>query len=155
MERAFAGPYVLATRLGVDTLDPQQIAAYDPEVLTAIFREPPSIHRFPGAMAERVHRLAQHIVDHYSGDAARVWAEAESGESLYRRVAGLPGFGAQKARIFVALLGKQLGVRPPGWQEAAGDYGADGARRSVADVTGPETLAEVREYKRELKRQGK
>jgi uncharacterized HhH-GPD family protein len=149
MEVAFLGPSRLAERLDGE-LDPQTIAATDPDELEALFRQKPALHRYPGAMAKRVQALATHLVEEHGGDAAAVWREATSGDELYRRLRSLPGFGEQKARIFVALLGKQLGVEPEGWREAAGDYGQDGYR-SVADVTDPESLALVRERKRAKK----
>jgi uncharacterized HhH-GPD family protein len=151
MERAFAGPRLLADRLGVDTLDAGQLATLDAEVLTAAFRGPPAVHRYPGSMAARTQELCRLLVERYHGRAERLWADAPDGATLLRRVGELPGFGAQKARILVALLGKQYGVTPPGWREAAGAYGEDGARRSVADVTGPGSLAEVRASKQEQK----
>ena len=150
LERAFAGPKVLADRVGRE-LTAADIAAYDPDQLAAVFTVPPVIHRFPASMAARVQQMCAHLVEHYDGDAAAVWAGAKTGEELLRRVRALPGFGEQKAKIFVALLGKQLGVRPRGWREAAGVYGEDGSRRSVADITGPESLLEVRAYKKSVK----
>jgi uncharacterized HhH-GPD family protein len=149
MEVAFVGPLRLAERLGGE-LTPAAVAAVDPAVLEDHFRQKPAIHRYPGSMAKRVHALATHLVEHHDGDAAAVWDGAVSGDDLYRRVASLPGYGDQKARIFVALLGKQCGVTPDGWREAAGDYGQEG-HRSIADVTDPETLAEVRAYKQARK----
>jgi uncharacterized HhH-GPD family protein len=145
MEQAFVGPRRLADRLGVE-LTPAAVAAPDPDELEARFRDKPAIHRYPGSMAKRVHALAQHLVDHHGGDAADVWEPATTGAELYDRLAALPGYGDQKARIFVALLGKQCGVTPDGWQEAAGDYGQDG-HRSIADVTDGESLGRVREWK--------
>ncbi len=149
MELAFVGPQRLAERLGGE-LTPAAVAAVDPDHLEALFRDKPAIHRYPGSMAKRVHALAGHIVEHHGGDAAAVWTGADDGRDLYRRVADLPGYGDQKARIFVALLGKQCGVTPSGWREAAGEYGEDGYR-SIADVTDPETLAKVREFKQARK----
>jgi uncharacterized HhH-GPD family protein len=151
MERAFAGSYVLAQRLGVDHLNAYDIAEHDPETFAKLFVGPPAIHRFPGAMAARVQALARLLVADYDGRAEVVWEDAKSGTELHARVATLPGFGAQKARIFVALLGKQRGVRPRGWREAAGPYGEDGSFRSVADVTSPESLQKVRDHKKEMK----
>jgi uncharacterized HhH-GPD family protein len=150
LEWAFGGPWRLKERLG-GRLDAGEIAAMDPDALGKAFAERPALHRFPGSNAKRVHALAQIIVDEYDGDAAALWNTASSGEELYRRVKALPGFGEQKARIFVALLGKQLGVQPPGWAEAAGPYGQPGTLMSVADIKSPETLAEVRDYKRAKK----
>ncbi len=149
MEKAFRSPYDLKERMG-GRLDPAAVADSDPDGLGAIFSRPPALHRFPGSMAARTQALARVIVDEYGGDAASVWRTAESGPELYRRLKALPGFGDQKARIFLALLAKRLGVRPPGWEEAAGAYAADGFY-SVADIVNPETLAKVREYKRAKK----
>ncbi len=132
MERAFAGPAKILERFG--TLAPDRIAAADPEEFTALCALPPAVHRFPGSMAARVQAVAQAVVTTYDGDVSRLWEDAGSGSELLRRLTALPGFGPQKAQIFVALLGKQLGVRPPGWQEAAGAYAEEGCYRSVADV---------------------
>ncbi|MFJ9980166.1 HhH-GPD-type base excision DNA repair protein [Streptomyces cyaneofuscatus] len=151
MEWAFTGPYTLAERMGSDDLDAAEIAAYDPEAFTALFTTKPALHRYPGSMAQRVQQLCQYLVAEYGGDASAVWRDAGTGEELLRRLNDLPGFGTQKAQIFLALLGKQFGVRPTGWRTAAGAYGEDGSRRSVADITGPESLAEVRAYKQEAK----
>jgi len=151
MEKAFSGPYVLATRLGVDKLDAEQIAGYDPEKFVAVFSEVPAIHRFPKAMAERTQKLARAVAEEYDGDASAVWTGAKDGADLLKRVAALPGYGKQKAQILVALLGKQFGVTPNGWREAAGDYGVQGSTRSVADVTDTASLAKVRAFKKEMK----
>lgn len=151
MERAFAGPYVLAQRMGVDHLDAHDIAEHDPETFAKLFVGPPAIHRFPGAMAGRVQDLARLLVADYDGSAEAVWTTAKSGAELHARITAMPGFGAQKAKIFVALLGKQRGVRPRGWREAAGPYGDDRSFRSVADVTSPESLQKVRDHKKEMK----
>jgi uncharacterized HhH-GPD family protein len=145
MERAFAGPAGLARRLGVDRLDARALAEYDPEALAAVFTGPPALHRYPAAMA----------VDRHDGDAAALWSDAPDGATLLRRLKALPGFGAQKAQIFVALLGKQRGVTPPGWREAAGAYGDEGSFRSVADVVDGASLARVREFKQAAKAQKK
>jgi uncharacterized HhH-GPD family protein len=150
MERAFAGPYVLAQRLGHEP-DAAEIAAMDPERLVEIFAEPPVIHRYPRSMAERVQQLAQTIVADYDGDPEKIWRDASTGAELVKRLNALPGYGKQKAQIFTALLGKQLGVQPSGWREAAGHYGDEGSRRSIADITGPDSLAEVRAFKKEQK----
>ena len=151
MERAFAAPAGLAARLHVDRLDPAAIAAHDPEALAALFAGPPALHRYPAAMAGRVQALAALVVERYGGDAAGLWRDVPDGATLLRRITALPGFGTQKAQIFVALLGKQRGVAPPGWREAAGAYGEYGVHRSVADVTSPETLLEVRAHKQSVK----
>jgi uncharacterized HhH-GPD family protein len=151
LERAFVAPYRLAQRLGVDTLDAAMIAGYDPEALAALFATPPALHRFPGSMAARVQTLCAVVRDEYAGDAAHVWAGARTGAELVKRLKALPGFGPQKAQIFTALLGKQLRVRPQGWREAAGDYGAEGSYRSVADIVDEVSLGKVREYKKQMK----
>jgi uncharacterized HhH-GPD family protein len=148
MEKAFRGPHVLRERLGRD-LDAADLASRDD--LVEVFATPPAIHRFPGSMAGRVQELCRALVEQYDGSADAVWAGVDDGADLLRRLKGLPGFGTQKAQIFLALLGKQLGVQPRGWREAAGAYGEDGARRSVADVRSPETLLEVRAYKQSVK----
>ncbi|WP_233513551.1 HhH-GPD-type base excision DNA repair protein [Micromonospora craterilacus] len=150
MEKAFSSPYVLAQRLGHD-LDAQELAGYDLEALVALFAQPPALHRFPKAMAARVQEVCRVLVERYDGDAARLWADPADGRELLARIAALPGFGRQKAQIFLALLGKRFGVRPPGWQEAAGGYGDPAAHRSVADVTDAESLRLVREYKQQMK----
>ncbi|MFE0175201.1 HhH-GPD-type base excision DNA repair protein [Streptomyces sp. NPDC059002] len=151
MEWAFAGPYTIAQRMGADDLDAHDIAAYDPEEFAALLSAKPAVHRYPGSMAKRIQQLCQYLVEHYDGDATAVWEGVGTGKELLQRLNDLPGFGKQKAQIFLALLGKQLGVRPKGWREAAGDYGAAKAYRSVADITGPESLHKVRAHKQELK----
>jgi uncharacterized HhH-GPD family protein len=152
MERAFGAPRLLADRLGVDGLDAAALAAAaDPEQLTKVFQGPPALHRYPGSMAARTQELCRLLVARYGGRADALWADAPDGGTLLKRLNELPGFGAQKSKIFLALLGKQLGVTPPGWREAAGAYGEDGSHRSVADITGPESLAEVRRVKQERK----
>jgi uncharacterized HhH-GPD family protein len=153
MERAFAGPAKILERFG--SLDPAAIAAADPEEFAAMCAVPPAVHRFPGSMAARLQQLAARVVEQYGGDAARLWEEAGTGRELMRRLQELPGFGRQKAQIFTALLGKQLGVRPEGWQQAAGDYAEAGAHRSVADVVDQDSLEKVRGFKQEQKRQAK
>ena len=152
MERAFAGPYALAERLGRNELDAHEIAGMDPERFAGLFAEKPAVHRYPGSMAGRVQQLCQHLVDHYGGEATAVWEGAADGGELLRRLRALPGYGDAKARVFVALLGKQLGVRPSGWRAAAGDYGEQDTYRSAADVRGEESLERVRAHKQELKR---
>jgi len=151
MEKAFSGPYVLATRLGMNRLDAEQIAGFDPDKFVAVFSETPAIHRFPKAMAERTQTLARTVLDEYGGDASAVWTGAKDGADLLKRVSALPGYGRQKAQILVALLGKQFGVTPDGWRQAAGDYGVEGSTRSVADVVDATSLARVRAFKKELK----
>jgi uncharacterized HhH-GPD family protein len=150
LERAFSAPYDLARRLGHEPTA-AELAGYDPEALVAVFAERPALHRYPRSMAARVQALSQLLVARYGGDAGRVWGDAASGAELRQRVAELPGFGAQKAQIFVALLGKQLGVRPPGWREAAGTFGEPGTFCSVADIFDADSLGRVRAYKQQLK----
>ena len=150
IEKAFTSPYELQQRLGHD-LNVREIAEYDPAALEELFRKPPALHRFPAAMAKRVQSLAQVLVERFDGDPATVWDGASDGADLVQRVSTLPGFGNQKARIFVALLGKQFGVRPPGWRAAAGDYGDEGAHRSVADIVDDDSLSQVRAFKQQLK----
>ena len=150
MEHAFRGPAKILDRFG--TLDPAAIAAADPEEFAALCATPPAVHRFPGSMAARVQALAAQVVDEYDGRTERIWEEAASGKELLRRLQALPGFGKQKAQIFVALVGKQLGVRPDGWEEAAGSYAETGSFRSVADVVDGTSLEKVRSFKKEKKR---
>ncbi|MEV7542684.1 HhH-GPD-type base excision DNA repair protein [Streptomyces sp. NPDC089915] len=151
MEWAFSGPLTIARRLGADDLDAHAIAAYDPEAFAALLSRKPAVHRYPGSMAKRIQQLCAYLVEHYEGDAEAVWADAGTGAELLKRLKALPGFGEQKAKIFLALLGKRYGVRPTGWREAAGDYGLANVHRSAADITGPESLAKVREYKQAAK----
>ena len=150
LERAFTSPLDLKQRLG-GRLDAGEIAAMDPDVLAAKFAERPALHRFPAANAKRVQELCRIIVDEYGGRPADIWAKAVDGPDLYRRVKALPGFGEQKARIFIGLLGKQLGVTTPGWEEAAGRFGQPGTFLSVADIVDGESLRRVRAYKQEMK----
>jgi uncharacterized HhH-GPD family protein len=151
LEKAFRGPFDLATRLGVEHLDATAIASMDPDALAGAFAERPALHRFPGSMAARTQALCQALVEDYGGDAAAVWEGAANGADLFKRVKALPGFGDQKARIFVALLGKQLGVRPRGWQDASEPFGARGSYRSVADIVDDKSLAKVRATKAAMK----
>ncbi|MEU7044644.1 HhH-GPD-type base excision DNA repair protein [Streptomyces varsoviensis] len=155
MEWAFSGPLTIARRLGSDDLDAHEIAAYDPDAFAELLTAKPAVHRYPGSMAGRVQQLCQYLVDHYDGDAEAVWRGVDSGKEVLKRLNELPGFGKQKAQIFLALLGKRLGVRPRGWREAAGAYGEEGAYRSAADITGPETLSKVRAHKQALKQEAK
>jgi uncharacterized HhH-GPD family protein len=150
LERAFSAPLDLQDRLG-HRFDAEELAGMDPEKLVAIFSARPALHRFPAANAKRVQELCRMVVADYDGDAAAIWTTATSGAELLRRVRALPGFGEQKAQIFVGLLGKQLGVQPPGWEEAAGRYGAPGTFFSVADIVDAASLARVRAYKAQLK----
>ena len=150
LERAFSAPQDLVRRLGHEPTA-EELAVFNPEELAAVFSQRPALHRFPKAMAARAQELARLIVAEYDGDPAAVWLTASSGAELLKRVSALPGFGAQKAQIFVALLGKQRGVRPRGWREAAGKFGAKGSHLSVADISDDDSLARVRSYKQELK----
>jgi uncharacterized HhH-GPD family protein len=152
MERAFASPWLLAQRLGRKRLDAAELVAWDPDDFAKQMAGPPALHRYPGSMALRIKAVCAYLVDTYGGDAGALWRDAASGAELLKRIRALPGFGEQKSRIFVALLGKQLGVRPEGWREAAGPYGQEGSHRSVADVTDPESLALVRAFKQAAKK---
>jgi uncharacterized HhH-GPD family protein len=150
MEAAFAGPKKIADRIG--GVDAREIADYDPEKFATLCSKTPAIHRFPGSMAKRIQDLSQIIVDQYGGDASALWTAGDpDGPEVLRRIKGLPGFGEQKAKIFVALLGKQYGVTPKGWREAAGDYGKAGAFMSVADVKDAGSLEKVRSFKKQAK----
>jgi uncharacterized HhH-GPD family protein len=149
MEWAFMSPYRLRERLGGE-LAAAAIAAMETGELEAAFKDKPALHRFPGSMARRTQELCRHIVEHHDGDAASIWADVDDGAELRRRLRALPGYGEQKARIFIALLAKRFGVAPDGWEEAAGDY-ADDTPRSVADIDRPEALEAVREWKRSRK----
>ena len=155
MERAFGAPRLLADRLGIQELSAADLAAADPEELVRVFQGPPAVHRYPGSMAARTQEVCRLLVERYGGRAEALWGDVPDGATLVKRVGELPGFGAQKSKIFVALLGKQYGVTPPGWREAAGAYGEEGSRRSVADITGPDSLAEVRRFKQEQKQAAK
>jgi uncharacterized HhH-GPD family protein len=150
MEVAFGGPKKIADRMG--GVDAREIADYDPDKFAALCAERPAVHRFPGSMAKRIQTLAQIVVDHYDGDAAAIWTSgAPDGAEVLRRLKGLPGFGEQKAKIFLALLGKQYGVTLKGWRDAAGDYGKAGSFMSVADVKDAGSLEKVRSYKKQAK----
>jgi uncharacterized HhH-GPD family protein len=154
METAFAGPKKIADRMG--GLDAGEIAGSDPEKFAELCSEKPAVHRFPGSMASRIQTLAQLVVDRYDGDAAALWTAGNpDGTELLKRLKALPGFGEQKARIFLALLGKQYGVTPPGWRAAAGEYGKAGTHRSVADIVDPSSLERVRSYKKQQKQSQK
>ncbi|HEY0689455.1 MAG TPA: HhH-GPD-type base excision DNA repair protein [Kribbella sp.] len=148
MEWAFTGPATLRKRLG--HLDARKIAAMDVDEFVAVCAEKPAIHRFPGAMGKRIHQVCTVLADEYDGTASNIWKDVDSGAELYRRLHALPGYGEEKATIFVAILAKTQGVRPDGWQQAAGKFGDD-APRSVADIDGPESLAKVREWKKAQK----
>ena len=150
MEVAFAGPLKIKQRLGA--LDAAAIANANPESFAELFKQTPAVHRFPGSMAARVQSLAQALLDDWGGDAAAIWTQEEpDGATVLKRLKSLPGFGDQKAKIFLALLGKQCGFGGAGWREASAPYGEEGSHRSVADITSPETLALVRESKRAAK----
>jgi len=150
IEKAFSSPAELARRLG-GTLDAAAIASMPLDKLTDVFRERPALHRYPGSMAGRVQEVCRVITADYGDKADAIWKGVKTGEELMDRLKALPGFGDQKARIFTALLGKQLGVRPVGWQEASTPYSDDGAFLSVADITSTETLDKVRTNKRAIK----
>jgi uncharacterized HhH-GPD family protein len=150
METAFAGPKKIADRIG--GIDAHEIAEYDPDEFAALCAERPAVHRFPGSMAKRIQALAHEIVDGYDGDAAALWTLGDpDGAEVLRRLIGLPGFGEQKARIFLALLGKQYGVTPKGWRTASGEYGKAGTYMSVADIVDSGSLEKVRSYKKQMK----
>ena len=153
MEWAFLGPYTLKERLG-GTLDAAAIAAMDPADLEEVFKAKPAMHRYPGSMAKRTHALCQFLVERYDGDAGKVWRNVRSGDELYRRLRELPGYGEEKAKIFLAILAKRLGKAPAGWEEAAAPF-SDDQPRSVADVSSAETLLQVRDFKKMMKAKGK
>lgn len=150
LEKAFSSPYVLAQRLG-HAPTAVELAEFDPDELVTIFSTPPALHRFPRAMAGRVQEVCRLLVEQYDGNAVRLWSDAANGAELLKRIMALPGFAKQKGQILVALLGKQYGVQPAGWREAAGTYGEEGSRRSVADIVDADTLAQVRTYKQAMK----
>jgi len=150
MESAFAGPEKIRTRVG--SLKPEAIATHDPAAFVEMFKERPAVHRFPGSMAARVQALAAAVQDEWDGETAAIWTKGSpDGAEVLRRLKALPGFGEQKAKIFLALLGKQRGLKASGWREAAGHYGDDGAYLSVADIVDPESLAKVRASKQAAK----
>jgi len=150
MEKAFRGPAVIAERMG-GSFDVTAVAAMAVDDFVALCSQPPAIHRCPGAMSRRVHQVCRVLVESYDGDAANLYAQATTGAELKKALASLPGLGEQKAAIFTALLGKQRGITPPGWREAAGDFGAAGSFRSVADVVDSESLHRVRDAKKAAK----
>ena len=153
MEWAFMGPHRLQERLG-RALDATEIAAMDPAALEAVFKQKPALHRFPTSMAKRTHDLCAHLVEHHDGDAVKVWQDVRSAEELFDRLGALPGYGDEKARIFVAILAKRLGNKPTGWEDVAGPF-ADTTPRSVADIDSSEALQRVREWKKAQKAKGK
>jgi uncharacterized HhH-GPD family protein len=148
MEWAFSGPATLQKRLG--HLDPARIAAMDEGDFVSVCCEKPAIHRFPGSMGKRIHQVCNVLCDEYDGDAANLWAEADSGTEIYRRLKALPGYGDEKSKIFIAILGKTQGITPDGWRSAAGKFGDD-EPRSVADITDEVSLGKVREWKKAQK----
>lgn len=150
MELAFSGPLKIQERLGA--VDAAALAGADPDDVVAAFSQTPAVHRYPGSMAARVQGLCQALLDDWDGDAAQIWTAGDpDGPTVLKRLKALPGFGPQKAKIFLALLGKQLGFTGAGWETAAAPYGEAGSFRSVADITSPETLLKVRETKRAAK----
>ncbi len=154
LERAFRSPFDLKERLG-GTLEAGAIAAMDPDALAAVFAIRPALHRFPSSMAGRVQEVCRVVTDEYGGDAAAIWTSAKDGKQLLANVKALPGFGVQKAKIFVALLGKQLGVRPTGWRQACSPFGDAGTFQSIADIDSPEALLKVRRHKQQMKAEAK
>lgn len=151
MEAAFAGPLKIVQRVG--NIDVATVAEYDPEGFAALCATPPAVHRYPGSMAKRIQELASYLMSEYDGDPTRIWTDGDpDGKTVLKRLKALPGYGEQKARIFLALLGKQRGVEPRGWREAAGAYGEEGSRRSIADVVDAQTLQEVRTFKKEQRK---
>lgn len=153
MEWAFAGPAKLRDRLG-GTLDASRIAAMDPDELAAAFKGPPALHRFPGSMAGRAQQLCAHVVEHHGGDPEAVWRDAADAADCLARIAALPGYGIEKSRIFLAILGKRFDAAPAGWQDVVGPF-ADGTPRSVADIASAEDLARVRQWKKAQKAKGR
>lgn len=150
METAFAGPLKIAERAG--TLDADAIATFDPDAFAELFKATPAVHRFPGSMAARVQALCAAVAQDWGGDAAAIWTQGDpDGATVLTRLKALPGFGDQKAKIFLALLGKQYGYTGEGWRKASAPYGDEGSYRSVADIVSPDSLAKVREYKRAMK----
>ena len=150
METAFVGPAKIRDRIG--TLDPGTIAGYDADAFVEVFRQTPAVHRFPGSMAGRVQEVARVIASEWNGDASAIWtSDSPDGAEIFRRLKKLPGFGEQKAKIFLALLGKRCGVTAAGWREASDPYGEEGSYRSVADVVDPASITRVRETKRAAK----
>ncbi|MCR2826738.1 HhH-GPD-type base excision DNA repair protein [Microbacterium sp. zg.Y909] len=150
METAFAGPLKISERLG--TLDAEAIAGTDPEQFAALFAQTPAVHRFPGSMAARVQALCGAVVNEWGGDAAAIWTRDDpDGRTVLKRLKALPGFGDQKAKIFLALLGKQYGYTGDGWREASAPYGEEGSHRSVADIVSPDSLQKVRAFKKAAK----
>jgi uncharacterized HhH-GPD family protein len=153
MEWAFAGPYTLKGRLGGE-LDAAKLAAMSPEEVEAVFKEKPALHRFPGSMGKRTHAVAVFVTETYDGDTARIWTTARDGADLYARLRELPGYGDEKAKIFMAILAKRFGVKPKGWEKAAAPF-SDDVPRSVADIDSAEAFQRVKAFKKEMKAKGK
>lgn len=150
MERAFAGPAKVLERFG--TLEPEKVAAADPEEFADLCATPPAIHRYGRSMGGRIQQLAVVVRDEYEGDASRIWTTASTTAELVKRLKALPGYGDQKARIFAALLAKQLEVQlDGGWRDTIGPYAEDGSFRSVADVVDEDSLQKVRDFKKAAK----
>ena len=152
MEWAFTGPHTLKQRLG--GLDAGEIAAMDVDAFVDVCREKPAIHRFPKSMGERIHAVCQHVVEHYDGDAGRIWQDVDDADELRRRLRELPGYGEEKTKIFIAILAKRFGITPAGWEEVAAPF-SDETPRSVADISSEEALQEVRRWKKAQKAKGK
>ena len=153
MEWAFGAPPKLKERLGGE-IDAAHIASMPVEELELVFKGPPALHRFPGSMAKRTHQVCQHLVEHHGGRAEDLWEGAADAQDLFRRLTALPGYGKEKAKIFMAMLAKRFGIQPTGWEEVAAPF-SDAERRSIADVESPETLLQVRAWKKAMKAQGK
>jgi uncharacterized HhH-GPD family protein len=151
LQWAFSAPLELRRRIG--PYDAARIATMEPEVLDEAFRRRPALHRFPGNMAKRVRELCEALVRDYGGDPRRVWSEAKDGRDLHARLLGLPGIGEMKAGTLVAILGRQLGVRPPGWEDVAPKH------PTLGDVVSDESRelyqASKRAHKAEMRAQGK
>lgn len=153
MEWAFKGPYTLKERMGGD-LDATKLAAMSPEEVEELFKQKPALHRFPGSMGKRTHALAVAVTENYGGDAGKVWKSAKDGADLYDRLRALPGYGDEKAKIFMAILAKRLGVKKKGWEEVAAPF-SDDTPRSVADIDSREAFDRVRAFKKQMKATGK
>lgn len=150
MERAFIAPHLLAKRIGGE-LTCQHLLDMDVAEVEKVFGEKPALHRFPASMAKRVVEVARIVSDTYNGDAEAIWREARNGDDLMKRLTSLPGFGKDKARIFIALLGKQVGLEVPGWQQACDPFGNEGTFMSVADIVDAESMTKVRNFKQAMK----
>ena len=154
LEWAFRGPHELESRLGVP-LSAAEIAAMDPDKLAEVFSTKPALHRYPGSMAARTQALCETIVEEFGGRAQSIWTDARDGKDLYRRIKSLPGFGEMKAKIFIALLGKQCGLKVTGWEAVSTPYSEKGSHRSVADIVDEASLKEVRAFKAQAKKAAK